>query len=164
MTAKVDVQIACDEGGIPESDAIVSWVTRAVEASGHNVLVDALVSVSVRIVDAAEIRTLNRDYRGQDKATNVLSFSAGEIAGLPSEAERPLGDVIVCASVVSDEASEQGKELNDHWAHMIVHGTLHLLGFDHATNEQAAEMEGLETQILNANGVDDPYRETPQET
>ena len=113
--------------------------------------------IAVRIVDAEEIQTLNKLYRQQDKATNVLSFPAGEYAGLPDEAARALGDVVVCASVVANEASEQGKQLSDHWGHMLVHGTLHLLGFGHETDTEAAEMEALESKILVSQNVTDPY-------
>ena len=88
----------------------------------------------MRIVDAAEIHALNSDYRGKDKPTNVLSFPAGDVAGLPADMPVPLGDVVICASVVREEAAAQGKALDDHWAHMLVHGTLHLLGYDHETD------------------------------
>ena len=115
------------------------------------------MEVAVRVVDADEIRTLNRLYRDKDKSTNVLSFPAGDIDGLPAEVSRLLGDVVVCASVVAAEASEQGKALPDHWAHLLVHGTLHLLGFDHENGPEAAEMEALETQILASRSVTDPY-------
>jgi len=87
----------------------------------------------------------------------VLSFVAGEIDGLPDDANRLLGDVVICASVVATEADEQGKALADHWGHMLVHGTLHLLGHDHEMDAQAAEMEALETKILTAQNVTDPY-------
>lgn len=103
------------------------------------------------------MRSLNRDYRQKDKATNVLSFPAGAIEGLPAEAAPLLGDIVICAEVVSDEAAEQGKSTDDHWAHMLVHGTLHLLGYDHETDDDAAEMEGLEARILTVNGLRDPY-------
>lgn len=113
--------------------------------------------MSVRLVSREEIRLLNRDYRQQDRTTNVLSFPAGAISGLPPDAAPLLGDVVVCAAVVSEEAAEQGKSADDHWAHMLVHGTLHLLGYDHQSAAEAAEMEGLESSILTANGLADPY-------
>jgi probable rRNA maturation factor len=150
-----DVQVACDDPDIPSSEDIQTWITAAVEQSGRQPAGDA--DVAVRIVDADEIQTLNRLYRDKDKATNVLSFPAGEIAGLPAGASVLLGDVVVCAAVVAKEASEQGKALADHWAHMIVHGTLHLLGFDHENDAEAVEMEALETQILASQSVTDPY-------
>jgi probable rRNA maturation factor len=114
----------------------------------------------VRLVDTAEIRSLNREYRRKDKATNVLSFRAAAIKGLPTDVAQALGDIVICATVVNDEAAEQGKAIDDHWAHMLVHGTLHLLGYDHETADEAAEMEGVETRILTENGLADPYRES----
>ena len=111
----------------------------------------------MRVVDVEEIRALNRQYRDQDKPTNVLSFPAQQPDGLPEGAGRLLGDVVICAPVVAAEAAEQGKTTGDHWGHMLVHGTLHLLGFDHQTDAAAAEMEGLERRILAARSVTDPY-------
>lgn len=151
----VDVQVACDDPDIPADRVVRSWVEAAVLQSGQ--LVGSAIEVAVRVVDTDEIQTLNQLYRQQDKPTNVLSFPAGEIDGLPDDASRLLGDVVVCAAVVAREASEQGKSLTDHWGHMLVHGTLHLLGFDHETETEAVEMEGLETRILASQGVMDPY-------
>ena len=157
MIAKVDVQIACDDEGHPASDEIESWLQRAVDVGGKNVADE--VEVSIRIVDRAESRSLNRKYRQQDKPTNVLSFPAGRFEGLPADAPRILGDIVICANIVNQEAREQGKTVGEHWAHMVVHGALHLLGFDHVDNDQALEMEGLETHILTTHGVADPYGE-----
>ncbi len=155
VTLTVDVQVACDDTDVPPHTEIHSWVEAAAQQSGR-VAGDSL-EVAVRVVDAEEIQTLNKLYRQQDKATNVLSFPAGEIEGLPDEAYRALGDVVVCAPVVAAEASEQGKRLVDHWGHMLVHGTLHLLGFDHEKDAEAAEMEALESKILASKNVTDPY-------
>jgi len=152
----VDVQFACDDPDSPDAEIISRWVRVAVAEAGVEVTGDA--EVSVRVVDIDEIRKLNREYRDKDKATNVLSFPAGKIDGLPAEAVQTLGDVVVCAAVVRDEAASQAKELADHWAHMLVHGTLHLLGYDHMTDVEAMEMEGLETRILATQSVADPYR------
>ncbi len=153
MNVLVDVQQASNEETIPAATFVESWVVRAVCAAGQS----AQTEVSVRIVDRDEMQTLNRDYRDKDKPTNVLSFPAGEVAGLPDDEPLPLGDIVICAGVVHDEAVAQGKAVMDHWAHMLVHGTLHLLGYDHKTDAQAAEMEALETRILNEHGVTDPY-------
>ena len=153
MTVHVDVQNATDDNTAPEIPEIESWVARAVKATG----IHRPAEVSVRIVDAREIHALNREYRDKDKPTNVLSFPAGEMAGLPADLPRPLGDLVICAGVVRAEAAEQGKPLADHWAHMLVHGTLHLLGYDHETDVEAGEMEALETRILSEFGVPDPY-------
>jgi probable rRNA maturation factor len=151
----VDVQVACDDE-VPAEPDIQKWVSAALGQSGR--AVDGPCEIAVRIVDAEEIQTLNELYRKQDGATNVLSFPGGEMAGLPDDATRMLGDIVICASVVAREAVEQDKALADHWAHMLVHGTLHLLGFDHNTDTEAAEMEALETSILATGLVTDPYQ------
>ena len=149
----VDVQLASDAAGLPSIDAMRGWVERAVRATrpGRD------AEVSVRIVDEAEMRALNRKYRDQDKPTNVLAFPAGDAGfALPGEILL-LGDVVVCAVVVAREADEQGKSLEHHWAHMLVHGTLHLLGHDHVGDEKAEAMEALERRILDEFGIADPY-------
>ena len=151
---QVDVDLACG-GDLPKSEFIASWVSRTVDAARND---DRSVEVSVRIVGEEEIRKLNRDYRQRDYATNVLSFPTGDIEGLPAEAATTLGDIVVCAAVVADESAQQGKSPEDHWAHMLVHGTLHLMGFDHQTEEDAAAMEALEVSILAASGIADPYQ------
>jgi len=153
MNVLVDVQRACDHDTIPTTEIVDAWVSRAVEAASA----PRDVEVSVRIVDGDEIQALNRDYREKDKATNVLSFPAGPLAGLPDDMPVLLGDIVVCASVVESEAAEQGKAVGDHWAHMLVHGALHLLGFDHEDDAEAAEMEALETRVLTEHGLPDPY-------
>ncbi len=105
--------------------------------------------VSIVLVDDAFIQTLNKQYRGFDKPTNVLSF--------PQDDDRHLGDVVFAYEKISREAVEQEKSFNDHLTHLVVHGVLHLLGFDHETDEEAAEMEGLEVDILAAMGLRNPY-------
>ena len=116
----------------------------------------------VRVVGSAESRRLDREYRGKDRPTNVLSFPA-------SQAERArcgaIGDLVICAPVVAREAREQGKALTAHWAHMVVHGTLHLLGYDHeARAPTARRMERLEAEILRGLGFHDPYLRVTQDT
>ncbi len=155
MNVLVDVQLACSDDTIPEADLITAWVRRAVAAAGES----RDHEVSVRVVSPDEIRQLNRDYRDKDKPTNVLSFPTGPIDGLPDNEPIPLGDIVVCATVVADEAEAQGKRPEDHWAHMLVHGTLHLMGFDHQEEVEAAEMEGMETEILTGHGLRNPYGE-----
>ena len=163
MIAQVDVQLAADDGSVPTADDIATWVNRAVDAAGST----GDIEISVRVVSTAEMQQLNSEFRNQDKPTNVLSFPAGDLAGLPDDAARPLGDIVVCAAVVADEAEQQGKAQRDHWAHMIVHGTLHLLGFDHENDSDAAEMEGIEIRIMTDHGITNPYDdslgESPQE-
>lgn len=151
----VDVQVACDRAGTPSSREVGRWVRRAVVGSGRALC--GPQEVSVRVVDAEEMRALNRDFRQQDAVTNVLSFAAMTPPGLPAEAPQLLGDIILCADRIHEEAVAQGKALDDHWAHLLVHGTLHLLGYDHETDAEAAAMEALETRILIENGLSDPY-------
>lgn len=150
---RVDVQVACDDPDIPRPAQMQTWIAAALAAAAFTD--EAGAEVSVRIVDADEIQALNAAYRRQDKPTNVLSFPA-ETQALPGE-PRLLGDVVVCAPVVRAEADEQGKALAAHWAHMLVHGTLHLLGYDHEADAEAARMEELESNILAAHGIADPY-------
>lgn len=149
------MQLACRDSGIPGAGEIRTWVQRAIAASGRAPHDNA--EVAVRVVDADEIRRLNTLYRQQEKTTNVLAFPAAAIDGLPEGESLMLGDLVVCAAVVRDEAEQQGKVLADHWAHMLVHGALHLLGFDHDAETAATEMERLERKILARHGVSDPY-------
>jgi len=150
----VDVQIVSNAAGIPSADDIGQWVKRAVSTAAA----DSDAEVSVRVVDEDEMQTLNREYRDQDKPTNVLSFPAGDVDGMPRGVISPLGDIVVCAAVVAREAEEQGKTLGDHWSHMLVHGALHLLGHDHVTESEADAMESLERGILADLGIADPYQ------
>jgi probable rRNA maturation factor len=149
----VDVQVASDAAGIPSTGAVRGWVERTVRATDP----ERDAEVSVRIVDEAEMHVLNREYRDQDKPTNVLAFPAGDAGFVPPGEIPLLGDIVVCAAVVAREADEQGKPLEHHWAHMLVHGTLHLLGYDHVGEEQAETMEALERRILDEAGIADPY-------
>ena len=150
----VDVQIVSAAAGIPSADDIGQWVERAVST----LATESDAEITVRVVDEGEMQTLNRDYRDQDKPTNVLSFPAGYVDGLPQGIVPPLGDIVVCAAIVAREAEEQGKALNDHWGHMLVHGALHLLGHDHQDDEAAQGMEMLERDILDGFEIPDPYR------
>ena len=152
------VQVACDADDVPSSDEITDWlVLAAVEAEVER----GNCEVAVRVVDEDEIRELNRTYRGKDAPTNVLSFPADleSMPGLPSDDVRLLGDLIICAPVVAREASEQEKAVAEHWAHMVVHGVLHLLGYDHETDAEAERMESLEARILARRGLQNPYED-----
>jgi probable rRNA maturation factor len=160
MTVHVDVQYAVEDTSLPESQEIAMWVGRATAAAGYT----KETEIAIRVVGPGEMQELNKTFRDQDKPTNVLSFPAGEIDGLPADLGSPLGDIVICAAVVKDEAEDQGKSLLDHWAHMMVHGTLHLLGFDHLKKDDAVAMESLEIQILGDHGIANPYGESPQET
>ena len=112
--------------------------------------------LTIRITDEAEIQELNRTYRHQDKPTNVLSFPFEAPPGIDIPL---LGDIVICAAVVAAEATEQGKPLEAHWAHMVIHGTLHLLGHDHIEDDEAEAMEGLEIALLAGLGYANPYSE-----
>ena len=145
----IDLQITCEqESGLPTAEQIEQWATAAVQPQSDE------VEMTVRIVDEAESHALNLNYRGKDRPTNVLSFPFE----CPDEVELPLlGDLVICRQVVEREAQEQDKPLMAHWAHMVVHGSLHLLGYDHIEDDEAEEMESLETQIMTGMGFADPY-------
>jgi probable rRNA maturation factor len=139
----------------PPDASIIAWVQAALEEKG--ILPGGDFEVAVLIAGIETVRALNRDYRGKDRPTNVLSFPADDVVGLPPGAPRPLGDIVLCAEVISSEADQQGKQALDHWAHLCVHGALHLAGFDHENVADAEEMEALETRILRGMGIPDPY-------
>ncbi|MEO1202167.1 MAG: rRNA maturation RNase YbeY [Pseudomonadota bacterium] len=155
---EVAVQFASDAAGIPDRATIRDWVHDAIAAHGERGT--SASEVSVRIVDEPEMRRLNSDYRSKDSSTNVLSFPAEPVSGLPSDVPSSLGDVVVCAPVVAREAREQGKTVDAHWAHMLVHGTLHLLGYDHILPAEAQQMEAMELRILSQRGLENPYKLT----
>lgn len=148
----IDIDIACDAPDLPDASAFQRWAEVAVSAADCGT-----GDIAIRIVDVAEIQQLNRDYRHKDKPTNVLSFPFEMPEGIDG-IEPILGDLAICASVVATEAAEQGKAVTAHWAHMVVHGTLHLLGFDHIEDDEAETMEALEIRILEQLGFDNPYR------
>jgi probable rRNA maturation factor len=149
MSYYVDVQLACDNtDGLPSDDQLQAWFEHAVRNAREQ------AEVTIRLVDEGESQSLNRDYRGKDKPTNVLSFPFDAPPGIDIDL---LGDLIICRQVVEREAEQQGKRLMDHWAHMVVHGSLHLLGYDHIEDDEAEQMEALERKILATMGVSDPY-------
>jgi probable rRNA maturation factor len=150
---EIEIQAASDAPGIPDDTAIRRWVCAALDGAGR----EGALDLSVRIVDTAEMQALNREFRGKDGPTNVLSFPAGDVPGFPHGERRALGDLVVCAPVLNEEAITQGKLLAHHWAHILVHGALHLIGYDHGDPADAQRMEALETRILAAGGVGDPY-------
>lgn len=152
---ELDLQAASAAGGLPSHTDFRVWAGSALSGRRDRAL------LTVRIVDEDESRQLNQEYRGQDKPTNVLSFPFDLPPGVPVDDDLAdfIGDLAICAPVVEREASEQGKAPSAHWAHMTIHGVLHLLHYDHMTDEQAAEMEGLETAILQGLGFPPPYEE-----
>jgi len=146
--APVEVQYASAAAGLPSAEEFEGWV-RAVLANR-----DAAGEVVIRVVDEAESAQLNATYRGRQGPTNVLSFPFEPPPGVDAPL---LGDLAICAPVVRAEAAEQGKSEAAHWAHMVVHGCLHLLGYDHQDEAEAEEMEGIEREILGGLGFGDPY-------
>jgi probable rRNA maturation factor len=151
---QVDVQIASKAGSVPQLEDINGWIAAAIAAVDPG----SACEVSVRIVDEDEGRSLNREYRNKDYATNVMSFSAGAApSSLPPDVPKALGDIVICGPVVEKEAAAQNKTVADHWGHLLVHGTLHLLGHDHEDDQSAAAMELIETGILTGKGVPNPY-------
>ncbi len=159
---RVTLQVAARRPWVPGPVAVRKWA-RAAHAAGLGALSPRArkdfpagrADLCVRIVGLAESRRLDRDYRGKDKPTNVLSFPASSTERAAAAA---LGDLVICAPVVAAEAKEQAKSLAAHWAHMVAHGTLHLLGFDHVSTRHARVMERLEVEILGRFGYPDPYR------
>lgn len=160
-SVQVSVQFATGRRGVPQSRSFRRWANAAVAAAATPKTAARAWDVSLRVVGSAESRKLNRLWRGKDKSTNVLSFPSEILsAGLPAGfADEPLslGDLAICAPVVAREAREQGKLLQAHWAHMVVHGILHLLGYDHENDRDAERMESCEISILAQFGYPNPY-------
>ncbi len=151
MSVTADIQQASTAVDIPSDELITEWISLVV-TQAHINKPDA--EVSIRITDEDEIQTLNKDYRQKDKPTNVLSFPAD----IPDFIDSALlGDLVICAPIVVKEAKEQDKTLTAHWAHMVIHGTLHLLGYDHIDDDEAEVMESLEVQLLKLLGFSSPY-------
>lgn len=155
MAYQIDIENNSQSQHIPAVNDLERWISSALQSQK---LEEA--EVSLYIVDEDESQELNAQYRGKDYPTNVLSFPAdiAEEVGIPL-----LGDLVVCAPVVERETQEQGKTLQAHWAHMLIHGTLHLVGFDHIDDDEAEAMETLETQILTGLGYPAPYQDITEE-
>ena len=148
----VSVGYALPRAGLPAAASFRKWVAAALAGRIRE------ADLAIRLVDAKEGQALNHHYRGKDYATNVLSFPAELPEGLPKGVKFPLlGDLVICAPVVAREAAEQGKPLRAHYAHLTVHGVLHLLGWDHEDDREAEAMEQLEREILADLGIADPY-------
>ncbi len=145
---EVDVSYAARRPWVPRARQVAAWAGAALAPVRRPVV------LSVRVVGQAQSRSLNARYRHKDKATNVLSFGG---AGPAPDGRLFLGELVICAPVVAREALTQGKTLESHWAHMMVHGVLHLLGFDHERRAEAAKMAAKEIQILDRLGFSDPY-------
>lgn len=146
------VQDATVDGATPPAADLLSWARASVDSRR-----DSREELVIRLVDADESAELNHTYRGKQGPTNVLSFAFEPPPGI---AEMPhIGDLVICQSVVEREARDQGKAVEAHYAHMVVHGVLHLRGYDHQTETEARTMEALETRILDQLGFPDPYQE-----
>ena len=151
---QLDYQNVSSESQIPTEAQCLTWLAQFLPEF------QSQSELTVRIVDEAESQSLNCDYRGKDKPTNVLSFPAEVPPFITEEMEFPLlGDLIICAQVVNREAVEQGKTFDAHWAHMLLHGCLHLLGYDHIKDDDAYQMESIEKEILQKMGFPNPYND-----
>jgi probable rRNA maturation factor len=140
----LEIQHISQHSPIPEDKLLQQWVSETLAARISQ------AEITLRIVDIEEMQQLNCYYRGKNKPTNVLSFP------MPTE-EEFIGDIVICAPIVMQEALQQNKHWQAHWAHLVIHGCLHLLGFDHETEEQAAVMEPLEIELLSVLGYQNPY-------
>lgn len=157
-TVHLDIQNACQASGIPDTSEFIEWVSRAL--AHRKIQTHRACELTLRIVDTEEITQLNRNYRGKDGATNVLSFPFEYPPGIPDDpGQQILGDILICAPIMQEESLEQNKSIKAHWAHLIIHGTLHLLGYDHVDDTEAQQMEQLETQLLADLKFPDPYQQ-----
>ena len=147
---RIDLQNDDDQPGVPNIQHLERWVSASLQQDYSN------LEQTIRVVDELESQALNHTYRGKNHPTNVLSFTADDADYLDYD---HLGDLVICAPVVEREAREQGKSLQAHWAHMVVHGMLHLQGYDHLTDADASEMEALEIEILQSLGHTNPYQD-----
>ena len=148
----IDRQVAIDEPLLPSLEQLTLWVDCVFSCHPE----DERLELTIRLVDGAESQALNRDYRGKDKPTNVLSFPFENPPGMTLPL---LGDLIICHDVVAQEASEQHKPLTHHYAHIVIHGILHLMGYDHIDEQEAEEMEQIERELLASLDIPDPYNE-----
>ena len=148
----IDVQFASGNQPLPGQQQLRDWAAATLAFEGRTG-----APLCVRVVDEEEGRQLNARYRGIDSATNVLSFAA-DPEGLPEDFT-PLGDILLCAPIVVRESQQQRKPVSDHWAHLVVHGVLHLLGYDHESEDEARVMEGREIDVLERLGIPNPYRQ-----
>lgn len=146
----IDRQAAVSEPLLPTLEQLTQWVSCVFSHHPD----DNRQELTIRFVDELESQTLNHDYRGKDKPTNVLSFPFENPPGVSLPL---LGDLVICHAVVLGEAVEQQKPLAHHYAHMVIHGTLHLMGYDHIEEQEAEEMEQLERELLATLGIPDPY-------
>ncbi|WP_286232805.1 rRNA maturation RNase YbeY [Thalassotalea sediminis] len=148
MIHQLDLQLACPSTSIPSIEDFQVWVNTALSHT------KSAFELTIRIVDSEESQSLNHQYRGKDSATNVLSFPFEVPEGVELNL---LGDLVICWQVVEQEAQQQNKPVQHHWAHMVIHGCLHLLGYDHISEKDAIEMEAIEIEKLATLGINNPY-------
>lgn len=153
MSHQIDLQIACEETQLPSKEQFQLWVDTAL-AEVNTTNKD--FELTIRLVDIEESQQLNLQYRGKDRPTNVLSFPFEVPEGIELNL---LGDLIICIDVMKKEVNDQNKVLFDHWAHLVVHGCLHLVGFDHISDSDALEMETIEVSVLKKLNISNPYIE-----
>jgi len=158
MAHVIDLQIACEQSDLPNELPTEAqfqlWVDTALAKVSSNPQQD--FELTIRLVNIEESQQLNKQYRGKDKPTNVLSFPFEVPEGVELNL---LGDLIICIEVMKQEAQDQNKALFDHWAHLVIHGCLHLVGFDHISDNEAVEMESIEVAILAQLSIENPYLE-----
>ncbi|MCF6203383.1 MAG: rRNA maturation RNase YbeY [Methylococcaceae bacterium] len=146
----VDVQIVSQSGQLPSQEKFQYWIDAVLSDNAKD------SEIVIRVIDEADMIQFNKQYRGKKGGTNILSFPFDVPDAIESDL---LGDLLICAPIVEKEALAQHKKIEHHWAHMVVHGVLHLLGYDHVENEEAEEMEGLEVNILKKIKIKNPYEE-----
>lgn len=151
MSVELELQVASKAKTLPHPAQFREWVSVALNEKIKT------AELTIRIVDEEEMTSLNFQYLNKKGPTNVLSFPYDPLPGMPT---RLLGDIIICAPVIEEEAAQQNKELLAHWAHMIIHGILHLIGYDHVDPDEALEMEALETKLLTTLNFPEPYGDT----
>ncbi len=154
MSLELEIQHATQAEQVPAQESFMQWAQAALRQEREQ------AEIVIRLVDETESQELNRDYRGKDRPTNVLSFPFQSPAMIESDL---LGDIVICAPVVLREAEEQNKTVEAHWAHMVVHGVLHLLGYDHLEEDEVETMERLEKEVMTGLGFRDPYKEGTDE-
>ncbi len=160
LTLDLQNQTSAKEQWTPHSKTLQYWLQRTIDLTPSNASATSDLEACIRLVSDVEIHNINKTFRNKDKATNILSFPASE--SIPESVYRqlqpiPLGDIVLCPDIINTEAQQQNKTIEAHWAHLSIHGLLHLLGYDHIVNSEAEEMELLEINILKSLGFSNPY-------
>ena len=154
MNATINISNSCTDKWVPTIEQCEDWLNCGLQIAAQS----SPCSISLSFVDTMSSQSLNSEYRGKNKPTNVLSFPAEFPSELRAQVDTyPLGDIVICAAIVEEEACQQGKELTAHWAHLTIHGLFHLLGYLHDQQSNADEMEKLEISTLERLGIPNPY-------